>query len=226
MLNDELIGAFLDGELDADQRADVEDKLRRDNGAATRLRRMHAADALLKRGLAPEVQSEPDAIAAMILRGEQKRAWRNWGARVAAVAAALVLGVLIGRIVDEAAPMHAVYEIPADHARLLNTLSSGRVYESDFGIFEVVLSLQSEAGEFCRQFRLTRDQHSADVLACRHEGGAWRMVASAVAADDEAYTPAGAHSPLDVAIANLGRVEVLDVSQERAALAQNGAEAP
>lgn len=226
MLNDELIGAFLDGELDADQRADVEDKLRRDNGAAARLERMRAADALLKRGLATEVQSERDAIAAMILRGERTLAWRNWGARVAAIAAALVLGVYIGRSVDDTAPTHAIYEIPAKQAHLLDTLSSSRVHQSDVGVFEVVLSLQTEAGEFCRQFRLTQDQHSTDVLACRHEGGAWRMVASAVAPAAAAYTPAGAHSPLDVAIANLGRVEVLNERQERAALAQNGTEAP
>lgn len=226
MLNDELIGAFLDGELDADQRADVEDKLRRDNGAAARLERMRATDALLKVGLATQAQSERDAIAAMILRGERKPAWRHWGARVAAIATALVLGVFIGRKVDDTASMHAAYEIPADQAHLLDTLSSGRVHESDWGIFEVVLSLQNDAGDFCRQFRLTQDQHSTDVLACRHEGGAWRMVASAVAPDAAAYTPAGAHSPLDVAIANLGRVEVLNERQERAALAQNGTEAP
>jgi hypothetical protein len=49
------------------------------------------------------------------------------------------------------------------------------------------------------------------------------MVVSAAAAGPEAYVPAGANSVLDAAIIGLGRVEALDIDQERVALSRRRA---
>lgn len=212
MLNDDLIGAYLDGELDAERSAMVEQQLRADKGAAARLERMRAADDVLKRALPAARISQDDALAASILAAQPFAHRRDWALRIAALAAAAVFGLLIGRGASNDAP--APYAISAQEARLLDTQPSGRVTEISTGAFEVVLSLQSEAGDVCRQFRLTRDMQSTDVLACRRGVEEWRMVAAATAASVEGYVPAGANSPLDAAIEALGPVQALDTVQE------------
>ena len=215
MLNDELISAFLDNELDAEQRAHVEEMLRRDKGAAARLERMRATDILLKRALPPVLNNETDAVAATTIR--------NGRVSGASIAASMLFGAFVSRWAGTPEPMHRAYEITPQQAHLLETAPSGAVRQVGAGSFEVVLSLQTEAGQLCRQFRLTRDTHSTDVLACRSEADAWRMVVSAAAARPEAYVPAGANSVLDAAIMGLGRVEVLDIDQERVALSRRRA---
>ena len=57
MLNDDLIGAYLDGELDAERGAMVERQLRYDSGAVARLKRMRTADQLLRQAF-PEAEFE------------------------------------------------------------------------------------------------------------------------------------------------------------------------
>jgi len=223
MLNDELISAFLDNELDAEQRAHVEEMLRRDKGAAARLERMRATDILLQRALAPALIGETDAVAATIMRTGRVSGSKRWATRFAAIAASMLFGAFVSRWAGYPEPMHRAYEITPQQAQLLETAPSGAVREVGTSTFEVVLSLQTEAGQLCRQFRLTRDTHSTDVLACRGEADAWRMVVSAAAAGPEAYVPAGANSVLDAAIIGLGRVEALDIDQERVALSRRRA---
>ncbi|UPT61146.1 MAG: hypothetical protein M0D54_11820 [Hyphomonadaceae bacterium JAD_PAG50586_4] len=223
MLNDELISAFLDNELDAEQRAHVEEMLRRDKGAAARLERMRATDILLKRALPPVLNNETDAVAATTIRNGRVTGRKRWATQCAAIAASMLFGAFVSRWAGTPEPMHRAYEITPQQAHLLETAPSGAVRQVGAGSFEVVLSLQTEAGQLCRQFRLTRDTHSTDVLACRSEADAWRMVVSAAAARPEAYVPAGANSVLDAAIMGLGRVEVLDIDQERVALSRRRA---
>lgn len=224
MLNDDLIGAYLDGELDAERSAMVEQQLRADKGAAARLERMRAADDVLKRAMPAPRTAQDDALAAAILAGEPSVRVRDWAVRAAALAAAVVFGLIIGRGVGGEAP--APYAISAQEARLLDTQPSGRVTEIDTGAFEIVLSLQSEAGDVCRQFRLTRDMQSTDVLACKRADDAWRMVAAATSASVEGYVPAGANSPLDAAIEALGPVQALDSVTEEQQIASGWRQLP
>jgi hypothetical protein len=223
MLNDELISAFLDNELDAGQRAHVEEMLRRDKGAAARLERMRATDMLLNRALAPALNSETDAVAAAIMRTGRVSGRKRLAMQFAALAASMLFGALVSRWAGSPEPTQSAYEITQEQAHLLETAPSGAVRQVGDSSFEVVLSLQTEGDQLCRQFRLTRDTHSTDVLACRDETDAWRMVVSAAAVSAEAYVPAGANSALDAAIMGLGPVEALDIDQERDALSRRRA---
>jgi hypothetical protein len=216
MLNDDLISAYLDGEHDAERRAMVEHHLRTDAGAAARLERMRGADDVLKRAFASrDFAKDDDVLATMILSPQRVVGPRDWMKRAAALAAAAVFGLVIGQAVrgDGA---QTPYAISAQEAQLLDTQMSGRVTNISTGAFEVVLSLRSDAGQMCRQFRLTRDMQSTDVLACKRDGEEWRMVAAAQAVGVEGYVPAGSNSPLDAAIETLGAVQALDSSEEAA----------
>lgn len=226
MLNDDLISAYLDGELDAERRAMVEHQLRADKGAAARLERMRAADSLLKRALPASEQPKDALLAATILATDQPLTRRDWVVRAAALAAAVIFGLMIGQVGRTGSSASVPYAISQQEARLLDTQSSGRVTDTASGAFEVVLSVQSEEGDLCRQFRLTRDMQSTDVLACRRGDESWRMVAAASAASVEGYVPASANSPLDAAIAALGSVEALDAQQEAALIRRGWREIP
>ncbi len=218
MLNDELISAYLDGELDAERRALVERQLRTDKGAAARLERLRAADNVLKQAFPVTEKPKDDLLAAAILAGDVHMKSR-WATRVAAIAAAIALGLVVGQFVRVSDSESASFAISEQQARLLNTQLSGRVTNTQEGAFEVVLSLRADDGEVCRQFRLTRDMQSTDVLACRTEGDSWRMLAAVSAVVTESYVPASVRTPLDAAIESLGTVEALDLSQERAQIA-------
>lgn len=220
MLNDDLISAYLDDELDAERRAIVEQHLRTDRGAAARLERMRGADSVLREAFPAFDQARDELLASMILAPTAQPAPRRWGTQIAALAAAALVGVLIGQAV-RVDNTETPYAISAQQAALLNTLPSGQSASADGGEFEATLSLVSDAGAVCRQFRIGADNARTDVLACRGaETGSWRMVAAAPAPADNAYIPAGANSPIDVAIQGLGPVEALDAEGEREMIAR------
>jgi hypothetical protein len=212
MLSDDTISAYLDDELDLDHRAIVEQHLRADKAAAARLERLQAADNVLQQAFAATSSAKDDRLAAIIVAGGAPEK-RHWATHAAALAAAVAVGLLAGQFarVTDRAPSFALSE---QHAQLLDSQVSGRVASTDEGAFEVVLSLQSDGGEVCRQFRLTRDMQSTDVLACRGDGESWRMVAAASARQVEGYVPASGDSLLDAAIQDLGAVRALDLAEE------------
>lgn len=223
MLNDDLLSAYLDGELDADRRAMVEHQLRDDKGAAARLERMRSSDHALRKAFPVVERAKDDRLASMILTTPPSR---DWATRATALAAAMVFGLVLGQFVRIGNDAVTPYAISLEEARLLDSQPSGRVTTTSHGAFEVVLSLRSEAGDTCRQFRLTRDMQSTDVLACRRGEDHWRLVAAASAASAERYVPAGANSPLDAAIEALGPVEALDASAEVKFLETNRRQLP
>jgi hypothetical protein len=219
MLNDELISAYLDGELDAEKRDWVEDQLRTDRAAAARLERLSTADRLLKLAVPQVEHAGDDLLAAGILAQKplESRAQPRLWATLGAVAATLILGVLVGRATD-VGPPESPLALSAQHARLLDTTVSGEPVNTNAGVFEVVLSVQSEAG-VCRQYRVSTGAESVDALACRR-GEGWRMVAASANAVATGYVPAGGGSPTDAAVDALGSVSVIDLDQERELIAR------
>lgn len=231
MLNDELIGAYLDGELDQEKRALVEHWLASDNGAAARLERMRGADALIRSALPRFAPGADDAIAAMIMERPPARVvafkqamMRPWVRQAAAVAAACVLGILIGRggarevlaVSHGEAPFMAVN---AELARILDRTPSGSAAPVIGGEVQMALTMQTAAGLICREFRATSGAKATDAVACR-ENGRWRMVVQAAAPQEDAgYRTAGAGaSPLEAAVNALGGAAVLDEHEEAALL--------
>ena len=224
MLNDELIGAYLDGELAPEKRALVERGLAGNNGAAARLERMRSADALLRRALPGGARTEKDPLASLILGGWQASSRSpalHWGRRAAAIAAACVIGVLAGRL---SAPDSAVVpgmSVSAEAARVLDRVASSEVAQVAGGQMQVALSFRTESGEVCRQFRTTAGVQT-DAVACR-VGDGWNMIVQAVVhdADGAGYRTASADDAISAAVNAMGGVGVLDETEERAMINAN-----
>jgi hypothetical protein len=231
MLNDQLIGAYLDGELDPEKRALVEYWLANDNGAAARVERMRGGDALLRRAIPKMGADSNDPLTALILARPTnvvnlfERVAQGQGVRRAvALAAACVLGVLAGRFSDSpAAPgFDPRMSLNAEIERVLETMPSGQNAPIMGGELQMAMSLQTESGAFCRQFRVTSGPDVADAVACR-EDGQWRLAVQAAApAETESYVAAAATaSPIEAAINAMGGANVLDHNEERALIASD-----
>ena len=231
-MNDELLGAYSDGELDAEKRLLIEMNLAQNYGAALRLENMKHADDLLREAIPRTAADVQDPMARLILENvtpmrRLPRFNRDFYQRVAAIAAAALFGVFVGvggsgLTRAPAGAVDARMHVDAALASILDTTASGESAPIMGGEAKIALSVQTPDGRFCRQFRLTSGADVSDALACR-DSGRWRMVVQSVAqaASDAHYQTAGAGaaSPVDSAIDALGSSIVLDPVEERAAIA-------
>lgn len=220
-MNDDLISAYIDGELDADKRALVEHWLASDAGAGARLKRFRESDAALRLAVPRISAPENDPLVAL-LNSDRERpgvaALRNWGVRVAALAAACLVGVVAGRTVGAPAPGSPL-ALPQNVQHFLESTESGREVRVDGAAMQVVLSVMTDDGP-CRLFNADYVDASVETVACR-EDGVWRVRARAPrpAGASEGYVTAGSNAAIDATLAGLGGVEALDADQEAVAIA-------
>ena len=238
--NDELIGAYLDGELPEAERAEVERALTSNNGAAARLERLRGTDALLRTALRDHsAQNSTDALLRKAVLGEQgdpiarqllgevapaPRA-ELWVRRAAAIAAACVLGVLVGRVGAPQGYVTADMRLSPEVSRILDRAASGEFSPLARGEMGVAVSFRAENGSLCRQFRTQSGQETSDAIACR-DGAAWRLVAQAAAPAQSGFRAAsGAADPIAAAAESMGAA-VLSDTEESALIAADWRSAP
>jgi hypothetical protein len=132
------------------------------------------------------------------------------------------MGVLVGRMSAPAAvtSVDPKMRLSADIERALDTLPSGQSAVIMGGEVQMALSVLTDSGAVCRQFRTVSGADAADALACRVDGD-WRLAVQATApveaAEFSVAAPAG--SPIDAAISVMGGAAVLDANEERALMA-------
>jgi hypothetical protein len=223
-IGDEMLIAYLDGELDEAGMAAVDAALATD---ATLVDRLEAHAALAERvraAYAPVVDEPvPEALTALIRprtaevvdlaerrRPSPTRVW--WGA----IAASLVVGVML---VGRELPLPFADPIGHDmtaHGRLAKALTVQASGPGKGGV-EIGLTFKDRAGRYCRTFAVDR----TSGLACREDKG-WKVE---VAADQPAgpksefrqaasTTAAPVLEKVDALIAG----EALDADQERTAM--------
>ncbi len=213
MLNDEILGALIDGELPPERREAAERALGDNRGAALRLENLRRSDVLCRDAFAV-TQGAKDPLAELIAHGWPKRVSRPvvWSRRAAAIAAACLIGVFAGSVTSTEAPgshMRASNEV----ARVLNQAPSGAVSQIRGGQMQVALSLRADNGALCRQYRTTVSGEAVDALACK-QGEAWRLAVQAAAMESGGYRTAAASDPVAAAIDGLGGASVLSVGEE------------
>lgn len=221
-LNDELLSALLDEQLDEPTRLAVEQALADDPGARVRLERMRNTDALLRAAIPEFPSREHDPLAARIEQGAaSSRAWYRLSSRaVAACLLATVGGLLIGRL-TRAVPDYWVDAGGTLHGTLQQALEQHASGGRDLTV-RVLLSTQLRDGRYCRQFVIQR-QGGGEGLACRNPADpSWQLVGWDAAAPAAAagFRPAGVSDVLDALLDRLGAGEALDVDQERALIEQ------
>jgi hypothetical protein len=242
-MNDELLGAYLDGELDAEKRQLVELHLLQNPGVAARLARFKNGDDLL-RAVVPRIAADAhDPLVRLILEGGAKAptpvpapkaatlmsgmANKGLVRTIASLAAACLIGLFVGSGITHTARefgsgLDARMRTGAALAAALDTVSSGESAPVMGGEAQMALTLQTKDGLLCRQFRLTSGADVSDGVACR-DHGRWRVIvqASVDLKETGAFRTAGAQSasPIESAIQSLGSSIVLDDAEEREAMA-------
>jgi len=182
-IDDEMLTAYLDGELDAEQMRHLEAVLERDPALKARLAAWERSDQALRLALMTASERVPEKALATILTATEERApvsshagsggWRDWFARLlsapalAATTAALVVGIMIGVMVAVNGPRFTGpgQEGPASSAFLLaggplavglERMPSGREHLLDETgkRLALVATYRARDGRWCREFRL------------------------------------------------------------------------
>jgi hypothetical protein len=219
MSREETLIAYVDGELDAAERARFEREIAADAELARTVERHRLLAARLAGAYAP-VLDEPVPAPLMAVataandRGtDRARSLAPW----AAVAAALVVGVLVGRAVWPAGgPIAATAQGLEARGGLAQALTARLA--ADAGPVKVGLTLKTADGGYCRTFQSAPDRLAG--LACR-AGDRWRvrtLTAWAPPAAAAAYRQAGSDTPPEVlAAVDALAAQPLDAPAERAA---------
>jgi len=222
MTREELIIAYVDGELGAAERARFEAEIAADADLARAVERHRALARRVNAAYAP-VLDEPVppqllAVAAAANDGAAPRMPRlaprlaPW----AAVAASLVVGVFAGRaLAPSSGPIAAAgggLEARGDLALALTSRLA-----ADAGPMQVGLSLKTADGRYCRTFQSAPDRLAG--LACR-DGGRWRLrtLTAWTPAAQTAYRQAASDIPPEIlAGVDALSAQPLDATAERAA---------
>jgi hypothetical protein len=234
-LNDELLCAYLDGELDPQLRVRVEQALIDDVGARVRLERMRVADERLKAEIPLQASRPDDPLPERILGGKPVARRRRLGVAITALAAGIsgvVVGFVLSRSQEPKAPaVVAVVASPATSLSgasssqlLLATLENGEsgkaATEGDRAV-QIILTFESDDGRYCRAFGARDASASAEGVACR-TGGQWQVIAWDGTADPgENFRAAGASELLDDVMDRLGGSPALEVAEEHTLIEQH-----
>lgn len=235
-VTDEMLMAYVDGELDADAAAAVERAMRADPAVGDAVMRARSLRERVREAYDP-VLSEPvpERLASIAPvrapaahgfgvrsrhSGRTRGAWR--GPQWAAMAASLLLGVLLAPRLHEAIAPEQLQATPeglvADGAlaRALDTQLAAEPAVA--GEVELGLSFRGSDGRYCRSFALPAQALAG--LACRGAGGAWRVAAisESAPADGELRLASTPLPPAVLAEIDARLVEdPLDAAGERAA---------
>lgn len=221
-MNDEKIGAFIDRESDEAARAELAKTLDASAGGTMRLRIFKKADELLRRAVPASASASDHALSQRILSVESIRtpASLRFVRRAAPLAAACLLGVVLGSISVDRSPRFSLTQLDGDIGAALEAARSGESRAISGGQVTLALTVQTESGAFCRQFRFSTAREKSDAIACRDEAG-WQVVVAAAAphANNNAYHLAeGGQGALEAALAALGGGSVVDEAREDALL--------
>jgi hypothetical protein len=209
--------AYVDGELSPAEVRAFEAEMARDPDLAREVEDHRALAARVAEAFAPVVEEPVPAQLAMSAQAANDRRADPWLGRVAGIAAALIVGVIVGRVA--LAPRGDLVQGPAGliaRGELADGLTTKLAAEP--GPIKVGLTFKDTAGRYCRTFQSAADRLAG--LACRQEGR-WRIELAT------AWTPAPAPqfrtAGSDIPAAVLAAVDErragdpLDAQAERAA---------
>lgn len=239
--SDETLMAYVDGELDAQARVEVEAAMLANPDIAARVARQQALRKRVRLAFERVVEEPvPDRLLAAAaaaatplrtgnvvpLRRKQppKWSWREWSSMAACLATGVVLTLLVGRYSNIEPIKSRAGSLLASGAlaqALSEQLASNQAAATAVPV-HIGVSFRDKNGNFCRTFAL-RDSSPLAGLACR-SGDRWRLEVLARAADDPDsraanYRPAASSlsQPILQAVQDRIAGEPLDARAEAAA---------
>ncbi|MBX7532040.1 hypothetical protein K3165_03770 [Qipengyuania sp. 1XM1-15A] len=240
-ITDEMLSAYIDGELGASQAAEIGTALNNDPALRARLEEFeqanetvrHAASVIENRPVPASVLSMLDGTGAIF---STQRISTYWPTALAA-SLALVVGLGVGSQFlatgGDAAPTpyspylaSRIYAGDPLFAAFDATPSNGRIEIGENGAeLRPVLSFTNRGGEPCREAQITGDGRTINTVACR-EADAWRVdfaLRSETTRDTQGYQTASAS---DLALINAYVDQVMNgdafSSEEEAATISGG----
>ena len=246
MTDDELLGAYTDGELSPDEAAVLEQRLAADADLQARLDALLATNDVSRRLFAEvDAQPMPEAVLNMLQEEPAKPdnvvpflklgAGRLFNVPVAiAASVALVVSFLVVDMSRQASgPVSSMEALSAKsiaadsalHDMLEDTNSGHSVDLGNDETGEAVLSFTDVSGRYCRQLRVGNTQSAAHAVACRGNS-AWQVEALAIAdpAAGGQFQQAGSATPVAIMTAVdalIGAAEPLDTEQEKQAISNS-----
>lgn len=228
-LSDEILMAYVDGELDPPTEREVAAAAAQDPEASGKIAQHLSLRKKLRAAYDPILmQAVPERlVAALVAPTEIARARATrWSMPVwAAMAASVVIALMVGFLLHGATgptPALIAFESGGTIARgpLARALSTQLSGESTSTSIQIGLSFRAKSGEYCRTFNLSPARGGAAGLACR-QNDAWnvKMLAQPPAAAGGEYRLATSDGPVMTAV-NAMNGEVLDAKGEKTALEQ------
>lgn len=225
-IEDTMLMAYADGELDAETAARVEAALEQDESLAERLGVFLSTRSALKEAFDPPPPVSPQleaAVRAMATPAPQvvslsarRAAWRPM-----ALAASLALAVGLGAgwfIAGQPTAGGPELALAEGADRVLDTLASGQSADLGGGRLTAIASFEDAQGTLCREISQEAAGGSMLAVACR-SGDAWELrFALASGSGGDAYRPASAPEALDAWLAATGAGAPLPPEAEAAAL--------
>lgn len=223
-LNDEVLSAYVDGELDAQTRAAVASLAAGNPAVRRRIEELREADVALRAAFPLEPASADDvarvrnsAIVAFPRQAPKaKPAWPAFAAT--AVAAALAGFVVATPVMTTMAARTAAdpLAVAGGLGAALDAQASGSTVDGA----RIVMTMKTADGRVCREFKRADGPNTQHGVACRANAG-WTLVAlTETATTPDGYATAGGDAAIDSVLDHMGAV-ALDANEE-AALRQRG----
>lgn len=234
--SDEILGAYIDGELGAAQKQALEDALETDTVLGARLEQLKATDRLFMSGLDALTTSDTPADILnllvpndankkrVLLSDHNSKTVNRWLPLAACFLAAAFMGsgYLLGKNQTDKKPALFAQSITQTHplfSALETTPSASRISldEATQLSLEPLLSFNSVDGNTCRQFSVITQSSAYEALACR-EKNAWKLQAWATSSTiplENYSTASGTPSPaIEAAIDDLIEGDAMSAEDE------------
>jgi anti-sigma factor RsiW len=237
-LNPELLMAYADGELDAEEKAEIEALMAHDPKARAMVERFLESGDLLRRGFDEILNLPPPQHLIDTIRKHQpapeivplnppKRnvSVSEWPRLAIAACVALIVGVVVGAGLLRGPEIEQRRETANLLQDTLEFQPTGAVLASAARSETVtpIVTFRAADGRICREFeRQTRTQQTVGI-ACRNADGQWiavveidRMLLAADQSGELDYRPAsGSPDPLAAALSALGAGRALTAAEEQ-----------
>ncbi len=220
-INDEKLMAYVDGELDPAERAEVEAAINADpalRGKMEAHRNLRARlsgtfdgaldEPVPERLLAAMAVPSPSDTNVVHLARRPNWSAREWGAMAASVAAGVLIGLSVMR---GQTPMVAVTEYGLMARGALQQALDTQLAADEAGPVRIGLSFRAREGGYCRTFDLTHSDTAG--LACRGDEG-WKVTMTAVHDSGGEVRMAGAPTEILAAVEAMIEGDPLDVVGE------------
>lgn len=243
-IDDEMLSAYLDRELNAKDAEEVQNAVVRNPVLAGRLAELSEINARIRQHSAVLDDRPIPAAVLQLLQGDEKPTQEreeplHWafppqgralfGAPLAIAASlTLVIGFAAGYLL-QGVPQTPVVPMLATYADTLYTGTSGdRIAVSDGAGFTSRFTFEDVNGRYCRQYRLDSVNGMAENVAC-HDGENWTLVASMQfpgGSQSPAYRPASGPALLDSMLDGLMVGEALSLETEAELIRRQWQDAP